>query len=142
MHNMNEQTNLRICALGKNSSGFTLIEVLIAAAVFSIGFLAMVMIAINNLRDVNEDSKVNKRTLAVRFGVPFAKKEILFCLLAPFALNIYWGLQLSMLMLPLAFYIANNVLISPPGKTYNRLLGQSALLHLLFGACLTFGFFL
>ena len=34
-----------------------------------VGFLATVLLAINNLRDVEEDRKANKKTLAVRFWI-------------------------------------------------------------------------
>ena len=40
-----------------------------------VGFLATVLIAINNLRDVDQDAKVNKKTLAVRCGKKFARAQ-------------------------------------------------------------------
>ena len=41
-----------------------------------VGALSTVLIAINNLRDIEEDSKTGKRTLAVRLGKHFARHEI------------------------------------------------------------------
>ena len=35
----------------------------------SIGFLAVAVLCVNNIRDIESDSKVGKKTLAVRFGV-------------------------------------------------------------------------
>ena len=37
--------------------------------------LSVAILAVNNLRDVNEDKKANKNTLAVRFGKTFVKTE-------------------------------------------------------------------
>ena len=46
------------------------------------GMLAIALLTVNNLRDVDEDRTSNKRTLAVRFGRPFAKGLYCVCLLA------------------------------------------------------------
>ena len=43
----------------------------------------MVLIALNNLRDRESDILVNKKTLAVRFGVTFARAEIALGLYSP-----------------------------------------------------------
>jgi 1,4-dihydroxy-2-naphthoate octaprenyltransferase len=42
-----------------------------------------VLIALNNLRDRATDQRVNKKTLAVRFGEKFARIEILLFLFIP-----------------------------------------------------------
>ncbi len=47
------------------------------------GFYSVALIALNNLRDADEDRLVGKRTTAVRFGKEFARKEIVFSMLAP-----------------------------------------------------------
>lgn len=114
-----------------------------------IGFHATVLIAINNLRDRDGDAKVNKRTLAVRWGVSGAKKEIYFLCSAPFAMQFYWLFQgeliaavLPLLALPLAIKIIKNIKQTPPSPEYNRFLGQSAGLHLLFGVLISIGFIL
>jgi len=114
-----------------------------------IGFHATVLIAINNLRDADGDREVNKKTLAVRFGKSFARYEIAFLCLAPFVMNYYWwsyGLKaaalISLLALPLALLVSKNIFRTEPGSVYNKFLGQSALLHLLFGLLLSLGFFI
>ena len=43
---------------------------------FAVGSLAVVILAINNLRDIDNDRASNKRTLAARFGTTFARTEI------------------------------------------------------------------
>ena len=112
-----------------------------------IGMLATVLIAINNLRDHEEDAKVNKCTLAVRFGIAFSRYEIAFLALMPFLLNMIWfksGFVLAgalpWVAAPLAIRIVFYVWQMEPGPIYNRYLAQAALLHLLFGIALTWGF--
>jgi 1,4-dihydroxy-2-naphthoate octaprenyltransferase len=112
-----------------------------------IGFHATVLIAINNLRDANGDKLVNKKTLAVRFGIRFARFEIAFFCFAPFLLNLYWYMHgctwaalLPLLALPLAVKITKNVFSTEPSPAYNKFLGQSAGLHLVFGLLLAIGF--
>jgi len=51
---------------------------------FAVGSLAIVILAINNLRDIDNDRASNKRTLAARFGATFARAEIVFFALTPF----------------------------------------------------------
>lgn len=111
-----------------------------------IGFHCAVLIAINNLRDVNGDRLVGKRTLPVRFGMAFARFEIAFLLLTPFLLNFYWlsrdalwAFALGFLILPLAFLLIHRVFTTPPSPAYNKYLGQSALVHLVFGLLTSVG---
>lgn len=112
-----------------------------------IGLLSTVLIAINNLRDIEGDAKVNKRTLAVRLGVDLAKKEITFLCLFPFVLNLFWiflgnnSLSLiTFLVFPLAIKIIKNIHKQEPSPIYNQFLGQAAGLHLIFGALISLSF--
>jgi 1,4-dihydroxy-2-naphthoate octaprenyltransferase len=114
-----------------------------------VGFHATVLIAINNLRDVEGDRKVNKRTLAVRFGKKFVRKEIWFLLLAPFILSLYWGYEghfwaflLPWSVLPLALKLGKLLQNTEPSPEYNKFLGQAAGIHLLFGIFTSVGFYL
>lgn len=104
-----------------------------------IGFLATVLLAINNLRDSATDIKVGKKTLAVRFGDTFAKAEITFLIGAAFILTLYWWIKyqkawfaLVFLASPLAFKIVREIWTHTDKTTLNRLLGMSGLLLLLF----------
>lgn len=112
-----------------------------------IGFLSTVLLTINNLRDINEDRKTGKKTLAVRFGVEFGRKEIAFFALMPFVLNIFWiftkyplAFFLPMTTLPIAVNIVRNVYQHSPSRIYNRFFGEASLLLILFGILLVFGF--
>jgi 1,4-dihydroxy-2-naphthoate octaprenyltransferase len=106
-----------------------------------VGALATALIAINNLRDVAEDRTTGKRTLAVRFGESWAKREIAILLGAPFLLGLVWwplgqsGAALGpVLALPMAITIARQIRRLPPGAEYNRLLARAGLTLVLFAA--------
>ncbi len=114
-----------------------------------IGLLATVLLAINNLRDVEQDFIAKKRTVAVRFGNKIARLEITLCALTPFLLNFYWfrhGYIFSALLpwfvFPLALKLISNIWNTEPSPVYNQYLAQSALLHLAFGVLISLGFWL
>lgn len=114
-----------------------------------VGFHATVMIAINNLRDIEQDRVANKRTLAVRLGKTGARWEIGILIFLPFLLSIFWLLHgytwaflLSLLPLPLAVKLAKNIFATEPGRIFNKFLGMGAGLHLLYALCLSLGLFL
>lgn len=118
-------------------------------AAAQIGSLAVVMLAVNNLRDIKEDTRANKRTLPVRFGKQFARIEITLLILLPFFLSFLWFAQgyagaayLPWIVLPAATFIIKGVWSTEPGKIYNHFLGYAALLHLFFGLLLSLGFWL
>lgn len=127
------------------NTGEWLIEAFILG--LQIGLHATVLIAINNLRDRSGDVLVNKKTLAVRFGVKFSRWEIAALCFLPFLFNIYWWWEgykipalMSLLALPLAVKITKNVFSTEPSPAYNRFLGQAAGLHMAFGLLLAMGF--
>lgn len=123
------------------------LEALLAG--LQIGLHCAVLIAINNLRDVEGDTRANKKTLPVRFGKQFARWEI-FCLIAlPFLLGVFWlifdafwAFVLPLLALPMGVQIVRFVFANEPSEKYNSYLGKAAALHLLFGALLSVGFLL
>lgn len=120
-------------------------EALIAG--LQVGSLCAVLIAINNFRDIEGDRKVNKNTLAVRFGPRFVRAEVATLILVTFATNLYWWFQgfkvpalLGLLALPLGLLVIFNLFKNDPSPLYNKFLAQSALLHILFGVLLSIGF--
>jgi 1,4-dihydroxy-2-naphthoate polyprenyltransferase len=46
------------------------------------GLISTAILTVNNLRDINTDANAGKRTLVVRFGVGFAKKEYILSIIA------------------------------------------------------------
>ncbi len=56
------------------------VEPLHLAAAIPIGTLVMAILVVNNLRDMDTDRGVRKRTLAVHFGARFARAEFAACL--------------------------------------------------------------
>lgn len=113
------------------TGGFELEAVLLGT---QIGLLSTALIAINNLRDHEEDAQSGKRTLAVRMGERWAKVEIGFCLLAPVAIGLFWEpfhrpavAWWPFLTWPLAWGLALGIRRAPPSPLYNRFLALSAL---------------
>lgn len=118
-------------------------DVLLAG--FAAGSLAVVLIAINNLRDVAGDRKSNKRTMAVRLGEPLARLEIAFFALAPFAAIVtiaLWRGQrwlfLPLLALPLATALLVRVWRSN-GAELNRCLAMAGGLQWITGILFVIG---
>lgn len=98
------------------------------------GSFSTVMLAINNLRDVAEDTKTNKLTLAVRFGKTFARIEVASLALVPFVLNLFFGTPwVTWLAFPLALVLVTKVWKEEPGPAYNKYLAMGGLLQMAFG---------
>lgn len=111
-----------------------------------IGFLAAVLIAINNLRDHQTDRLVKKNTMAVRLGPRLARLEIAVLAFSPFIMSLYWSYEGYMLasVFPLfAVWIAEKlvkgVYRNEPSPVYNKFLGMAAALHLAFGIAWSIG---
>lgn len=105
-----------------------------------IGSLCAVIISINNLRDMNGDVIVNKRTLAVRFGAYFAKMKIALLLYLPYLLSFFWLTESTVTaFLPcFTFFLAKDILkqIMSSTSDYNIPFVESAKLHFLFSISL------
>lgn len=112
-----------------------------------IGFHCAILIAVNNLRDVESDRRAGRKTVPVVFGVNWAKFIIMLFIWIPYLLGIYWlsalehwGALLPLLTLPLAMLLMWNIFATHPSSTYNKYLGQAALLHLSYGLLTAMGF--
>ena len=107
-----------------------------------IGLLSSILISINNLRDLREDSKTGKRTLAVRFGAKFAVAviwlEIKVAVFSGLGWIAFGKPTLAIAGAPvflLGLRIIWGVLTFPPGPAYNRLLALAGI-QLIFFATL------
>lgn len=118
-------------------------------AATQIGLLAMVPHAINNLRDHVSDARVNKRTIAVRFGPEIARCEITALSLLPYLLGMGWFADgyawmalLPFLSLPLTITNVLGLWNNEPSPLFNQYLAKSALCQLIFSCLLAFGYLL
>lgn len=117
--------------------------VLLPAA--SVGFLSAGVLNLNNMRDIENDAKVGKRTLVVKMGAEKARKYHAFLLLsAIFCALLYtflhfqsWGQLLFFLSLPLVFMNLKAVFSIKEARNLDPLLKKLALTTTFF--VLTFG---
>lgn len=100
------------------------------------GSLSCAILVINNLRDLNQDKLVSKRTLAVKLGD--ANTRIFYLLLlvlaqvsAAAAASINNYALLTLLWLPLTYSAANQVLKGSSGKELITILGKTSRLQFL-----------
>ena len=112
-----------------------------------VGALATVLIAINNLRDAEQDRRVKKMTLAARFGARFTEIEISslygLCIVGG---GYWWHLGartaalLPLLLIWPMISLIRDIKNTPPSPQYNVFLAKSAKLQLLFTILLCLGF--
>ena len=112
-------------------------DVMIAG--FAPGFLSVAILVVNNLRDIVEDARAEKRTLAVRFGSNFARWEYLLCVTAtgtiPPWLWLAFGWPPTILIASFAVspgFILARGLFQEQGRELNPLLGKTAAMLLLY----------
>ena len=105
------------------------------------GCLSCAILVINNLRDLNQDNLVSKRTLAVKLGD--AKTRIFYLLLlalaqvsAAAAASINMYALLTLLWLPLTYSAVNQVLKGASGKDLITILGKTSRLQFLIAVTL------
>lgn len=104
------------------------------------GLFSTVMLGINNLRDISEDTQTKKLTLAVRFGKTFARIEITFLAIVPFILNLFFETPwTTWLAFPLALVLVSKVWKEEPGPAYNIYLAIGGLLQMGFGILFVLG---
>ena len=117
---------------------------LAVVAAVPVGLAAVALLVVNNLRDIDGDAAVGKRTLAVRLGAPATRALYQGCLLGPFALTAAvavwrpWSL-LALSALPLAVLPARRVGNGESGRGLIEVLGATGRCQLAFGALLTVG---
>ncbi len=101
------------------------------------GLIITAILVVNNLRDIDNDRKAGKRTLAVRFGEQATKIQYIVCIVVAYLILIPvawlglipWTALLAWLSLPIAFQ-ATRVVLTQKGRPLNTALaktGQTAL---------------
>jgi len=112
-----------------------------------IGAFATAVLVVNNLRDVDTDRSVGKRTLAVRFGRGAARFEYASLLGFSYAmLPVLWlagasgfALVLPLATFPFAVALVRTVSTAADGATLNAALARTAALEVVFAALLAAG---
>lgn len=109
-------------------------------------FLIVAILVVNNLRDAPTDRATGKQTLAVRFGVIFARREYTLCLLAAFLVPVLmlileitqpW-VMLCWLSIPFA-YKQNNKVWHTEGRSLNLTLAGTGQLTLMYALLYSLG---
>ncbi len=111
------------------------------------GLHASALLAVNNVRDIDTDRQVGKRTLAARFGRDFGRAEYAALLLLPYAVPIvlYFALHfegfvlLPLATLPLTLTPLSLVYTRTDGPGLIQALAGTARLQLLFGLLFALG---
>lgn len=114
------------------------------------GLIAVALLTVNNLRDVEQDRVANKRTVAVRFGRAYAKTQYLVCILGalitPVVLHLTFDAPVGVLAASGVALIAlvplRAVLTAQPGDRLLRALGATGALLVLFGLTFSIGWVL
>lgn len=120
---------------------FTWLELI---AAIPAGLLSCALLMINNLRDIDSDAEVGKRTLAVMLGDARSRTVYVASLLIPFGVALAMTparplAALTVIALPLAFGPIKAVRSGASGRALITALGQTGRLQLVFGAALTIG---
>lgn len=114
-----------------------------------VGLLIVSILVVNNVRDFESDKAANKRTLAVRFGLDWAKQEFVVVVILAFGITILlvitdlatpW-LLLTWLSLPLVFSTSSSIL-NQRGKLLNKTLAETGKLTLYFSLFYAIGLIL
>ncbi|MEW5873743.1 MAG: 1,4-dihydroxy-2-naphthoate polyprenyltransferase [Candidatus Zixiibacteriota bacterium] len=111
------------------------------------GCLAVAILVVNNLRDIDTDRKAGKRTLAVRLGRSGGRLEYILMIVVACAIPILlvirsdsrWGVLLASASLLGAIPILRTIFGSTEGPALNNALAQTARLQLLYAILLSIG---
>jgi 1,4-dihydroxy-2-naphthoate octaprenyltransferase len=110
------------------------------------GALATNILVVNNLRDIEQDRRAEKRTLAVRFGEGFCVAQYATLLAVAYLMPVLlwvegearWFVLAPLLTLPLGYRAVRSV-ARIRGRGLNVILARTAQLMLLFGVLLSLG---
>lgn len=114
-----------------------------------VGLLIVAILVVNNVRDYESDKAANKRTLAVRFGLEWARQEFISIVILAFVIVVLLSISdiatpwllLTWLSLPLVFSTSSSVL-NQRGKILNKTLAGTGQLTLVFSLLYAVGLML
>jgi 1,4-dihydroxy-2-naphthoate octaprenyltransferase len=115
------------------------------------GLISCAILAVNNLRDIDEDRKTGKRTLAVRFGARFAGVEYVSCfclgvLGVPLVLRLLDGTVPGLIFVsvaPVVFFVSPiQGIFHEQGEALNKRLASTGKALVLFGIMFAIGWLL
>jgi len=95
----------------------------VVLAAISMGLLAIAILNVNNLRDLERDGKSGKRTLAVRLGAARTR--------ALYRVTIFLPLLLSLVLLTKSNYFLLTLIVLPQLLRVSRIVNTNALIELL-----------
>lgn len=111
-----------------------------------VGLMAVNMLAVNNLRDIEVDTLAKKRTLSVRLGYRTGRWQLVVQTTIAYLIGIRWLMQgsplafiLPSLTAPLAWIAISKVFREEPSSSYNNVLGFCGGLHVLYCSLLAVG---
>lgn len=115
------------------------------AAGVALGAMASAVLVVNNLRDRDTDVRAHKRTMAVRIGATWTRREYAALMAAPHAVAVAYavttgayGWLATLVTAPLTVAAVRRV-YAVDGRALNPMLGQTAKLVLLWAAALSAG---
>lgn len=111
------------------------------------GLIAMSLLTVNNLRDIDNDREANKLTLAVRFGATFARLEYVVCLVLAASIPVgvyFWTRERPFSMaaaavLVLAIPTLRDVFATREGAIMNKALAKTGQLLLIYSLLFSVG---
>jgi 1,4-dihydroxy-2-naphthoate octaprenyltransferase len=111
--------------------------------------LIVAILVVNNVRDYESDKAANKRTLAVRFGLEWARQEFISVVVLAFVIVVLLSISdlttpwllLTWFSLPLVFSTSSSV-INQRGKVLNKTLAGTGQLTLIFSLLYALGLIL
>lgn len=123
---------------------------LVLVAGLAPGLLAVAILLVNNIRDVDEDRVAGKRTLIVRLGRPAGLRLYIGCVLAAALVPVLlvalpggrWGGLLALGIVPLAVPVVRKLQRVTDPLAYNPLLGATARLLLVYSVLFSAGWLL
>jgi 1,4-dihydroxy-2-naphthoate octaprenyltransferase len=130
------------------SGQFTLVSFI---AALPNALFATAIIVVNNLRDMDADRAVGKRTLAVRIGDRATRVEYTITLAGAYLIPLIlragdvmqgWAWLLPWASAPVAFALARDLWRTPRSPALNPVLGRTAQLNLIFSALFAAGLIL